>query len=187
MSNNIRNNTTSLQDLLETINNLPDASEGVELPELTNEAAISEVFEGKEVINSEGNKVIGTFTIDNEITSQNDLLAQLKSILENKVAESGGDKTSFTYTWNNSDYKFYFLPGQTWEEWFNDTVHANKNQTLIYFYGMVGITASIDWIQEDENYGYDVADCLLYPDTGNAVYPEDLIQPIEYGVSYWNY
>jgi hypothetical protein len=191
MSNNynldLQNKITRVGTLIEKVNNLPEYTEGVELPELSNPASTSEIFEGKEAIDSEGNKVTGTFTIDSELTSQNDLLAQLEAALENKAAGGGGgDKTSFTYTWNGTEYKFYFLPGQTWEEWFPDTVYANKDQALIYFYGLVGITASIDWVQESDDYGYDVADCLNYPDTGDGVSPSDLIQPIDYGVSYWN-
>lgn len=106
--------------------------------------------------------------------------------LKSGYGSSGGDKTSFTYTWRGTKYKFYFLPGQTWDEWFNDTTHANKDYTLVSFYGGVGISASIGWVQESDDYGYDVADMLMYPDMESSVMPHEEIQPIEYGVSYWN-
>lgn len=98
------------------------------------------------------------------------------------------DRTYFTYTWRGTSYKFYFLPGQTWDDWFNDTKYANVGSALIHFYGMVGITASLDWVQDenDINGGYDVADRLIYPDTGYEASSSEVIQPIEYGVIYWN-
>ena len=59
----LSNNTTNLQSILETINNLPDASNGVELPELSNEVSIEEVFINKEYIDKDGNKKVGTFCL----------------------------------------------------------------------------------------------------------------------------
>ena len=76
----------NLQAILNTIDNLPEASNGVELPELDNEAAISEIFEGKEVIDGEGNKIVGTFTIDSEVSTQTDLITQIATALEGKAA-----------------------------------------------------------------------------------------------------
>ena len=103
------------------------------------------------------------------------------------IPSGGGNSDStFTYTWRGTKYKFYFLPGQTWDEWFNDTTHANKDSALVGFYGSVGISASIDWVQESDGYGYDVADMLMYPDMESSVMSHEEIQPIEYGVSYWN-
>ena len=115
-------------------------------------------------------------------------LAAAVNTLKSGYGSSGddSDRSYFTYTWRGTSYKFYFLPGQTWGEWFNDTKYANIGTALIHFYGSVGISASVDWVQESEDYGYDVADRLLYPDTGNEVSAYDSIQPIEYGVIYWN-
>lgn len=58
MSSPLKNNTTSLQDLLNTVNALPEA--GVELPELTNEGSASDMLSGKQLIDSDGNVVTGT-------------------------------------------------------------------------------------------------------------------------------
>lgn len=55
----IKNNTTSLQGLLEMVNNLPDAGD-VELPELSNEGSASDLLSGKQLINGNGNVVTGT-------------------------------------------------------------------------------------------------------------------------------
>lgn len=57
----IKNNTASLQQLLEAVNNLPDAgSGGIELPELTNPGSAADLLEGKELIDQDGSKVTGT-------------------------------------------------------------------------------------------------------------------------------
>lgn len=53
-------NTTSLQEILNTVNALPDASTGVELPALNNEGSASDLLSGKQLINSEGNVVTGS-------------------------------------------------------------------------------------------------------------------------------
>jgi hypothetical protein len=117
----IKQNITSLQNLLEQVNALPDAgSGGIELPELTNPAEASDILENKEVINANGSKIIGAMpnngtitstmdgidiksitipegytsggtvslddTIDNEVDTQADLIAQIVNVLENKAA-----------------------------------------------------------------------------------------------------
>ena len=90
---NLLNNTTSLQEILETINNLPDANNGVELPELSNEGTSTDLLSGKELIDSEGNVVTGTFTIDSELTTQDNLIAQIQTALENKASGAPADPT----------------------------------------------------------------------------------------------
>ena len=82
----ILNNTTSLQEILEAVNNLPEASTGVELPELSNPANISEIFLNKEVIDENGKVKTGIFTIDTELNTQEDLLRQLRTALDGKTA-----------------------------------------------------------------------------------------------------
>ena len=71
-------------------NNLPgliaQISTGVELPELTSPAAASEIFEGKQAIDQEGNIQMGTFTIESELTDQENLLDELESVLEGKAS-----------------------------------------------------------------------------------------------------
>ena len=66
---------------------VPEAG-GIDLPTLTNEATSSELFSGKELIDDEGNVVTGTFTIDNELTTQDNLIAQIQTALQGKAAGS---------------------------------------------------------------------------------------------------
>lgn len=83
MSSPLKQNTINLQDILETINNLPEAGNGgVTLPELTNEGSASDLLAGKELIDSSGSKVIGTFSIDDELSEQDDLIAQIQSAVD---------------------------------------------------------------------------------------------------------
>ena len=56
---NLKSNTTNLQSILDTINNLPEAG-GINLPELTTPASTSDIMEGKEAIDADGNKLTGT-------------------------------------------------------------------------------------------------------------------------------
>lgn len=62
---------------------------GVELPELENPAAESEIFLGRETIGEDGSIKTGTFTIDTELTAQDSLIAQIKSALVGKAAGGG--------------------------------------------------------------------------------------------------
>ena len=80
----IKNNIISLQNLLNIINTLPDAG-GVELPTLINEGTSSELFNGKELIDQNGNVITGTFSIDNELSVQDNLITQIQNILANKT------------------------------------------------------------------------------------------------------
>lgn len=57
---NLTNNTSSLQEILATVNALPEATNGVELPTLTNEGSASDLLSGKQLISSEGEVVTGT-------------------------------------------------------------------------------------------------------------------------------
>ena len=81
----IKNNTTSLQSLLEQVNALP---EEIVLPELTDPANAEELFANKELINADGNKITGTFTIDTELSTQDSLIAQIQTALQNKTSIS---------------------------------------------------------------------------------------------------
>lgn len=86
-----RINSEILPELLRKINALPDAdSGGVELPTLSNPATSADILSGKEVINAEGNKITGSFTIDEELTTQDSLISQIQIALEGKA--SGGDE-----------------------------------------------------------------------------------------------
>lgn len=83
----LQSNNTTLQRLIDNVNSLPD--KGTDLPELTNPGTDSELFLGKELIDSDGNVVTGNFTIDNELSSQSNLLSQIETMLENKSIGSG--------------------------------------------------------------------------------------------------
>lgn len=75
-------------NLATTILSIPT---GVDLPELPNPAAETEVFAGKEYINASGEKKTGAFTIDAEITEQDSLLAQIRTALVGKTAAGGSE------------------------------------------------------------------------------------------------
>ncbi|MEE1084286.1 MAG: hypothetical protein UH850_11235 [Paludibacteraceae bacterium] len=60
MSSPLKQNTITIQNLLNKINELPEASGGVDLPELTNEGSASDLLSGKQLIDGDGNVVTGT-------------------------------------------------------------------------------------------------------------------------------
>ena len=62
----LREHKNLLQEILEDVNALPEAGNGVELPELTNEGTASDLLSGKQLINSEGNIVTGTIETKTE-------------------------------------------------------------------------------------------------------------------------
>ena len=85
----LQTNNINLQALLNAINALPEA--GTDLPELTNEGVAGDLVSGKELIDSHGNIVTGTnpyekTATDSEVATQTNLLAQVVSALEGKVA-----------------------------------------------------------------------------------------------------
>jgi hypothetical protein len=80
MSSPLKQNTTTIQELLDTINNLPEA--GTDLPKLANPANTDELFSGKQLIDGDGEIVTGTFTIDNELDAQDELIAQIQAAVE---------------------------------------------------------------------------------------------------------
>lgn len=97
MSSPLKNNTTTIQNLINTINSLPEAG-GVDLPELSNPATSEELFANKELIDGDGNVVTGTFSIDSELSTQDDLISQIQSALQGKAAgDSGNGTNSFPY------------------------------------------------------------------------------------------
>lgn len=60
MAHQLTTNTSTLESVLAQINALPDATSGVELPELSNPATAADALSGKEFIDADGNKVTGT-------------------------------------------------------------------------------------------------------------------------------
>ena len=89
---NLTNNTTELQAI---INILVDKINGIQLPTLTNEATPADLMVGKELIDSLGNKIVGTFSLEEEIEAQNVLIAELKAALADKGAGGNAIKELF--------------------------------------------------------------------------------------------
>ena len=56
------------------------------LPTLTNKASASDLLSGKQLLDDNGNVVTGTFSLDSELATQNNLIAQIFAALEGKVA-----------------------------------------------------------------------------------------------------
>lgn len=83
MSSPLQNNITNLQELLDKVNALP---EEVTLPELTNEGVADDLVSGKQLIDSDGNVVAGTFSLDSELSTQDDLIAQIQTALQDKTS-----------------------------------------------------------------------------------------------------
>lgn len=56
------------------------------LPELSNEGTASDLMLNKELIDGDGKKVTGTFTIDSELTTQDNLISQIQTALSGKAS-----------------------------------------------------------------------------------------------------
>ena len=93
IANAIREKTGSAGGI--SVNEMPEQIKGIkggaDLPELENEGSASDLLSGKELIDDEGNVVTGTFTIDSELSTQDNLIAQIQSALEGKAAGGGGE------------------------------------------------------------------------------------------------
>ena len=83
---NLQSKNIKIQNLIDKANTLPDKTGGVELPTLINPAETSEVFLNKEIINQNGEISVGTFTLDNELNAQDNLILQIQTALEGKAA-----------------------------------------------------------------------------------------------------
>ena len=59
-NSHLQSNNIDLQTILNTIDELPEASNGVELPELTNAGNASDLLSGKQLINQSGGIITGT-------------------------------------------------------------------------------------------------------------------------------
>lgn len=92
MANKIQNNNTSLEQILATINALPEeGSGGVELPGLSNPGVADDLVVGKQLIDGDGEVVTGTnpyekAPTDAEVNEQADLLQQITTTLAGKTA-----------------------------------------------------------------------------------------------------
>lgn len=85
---NLNNNTTQLELLLAKVNALPEAgSGGTDTSDAT--ATADKIFEGETAYGANG-KVTGTFTIENELSAQEDLISQISTLVAQKASPSGG-------------------------------------------------------------------------------------------------
>lgn len=81
--------TANSDDLPGLIRSIP---QGVELPELDNPGSAADLMAGKQLIDADGNPVTGAFTVEDEVNTLAEKLAELNTILEGKVS-GGGIKT----------------------------------------------------------------------------------------------
>lgn len=88
---NLTNNTTELQAVLEILEN---KATGAVLPELSNEGTAADLLEGKEFIDGQGNKIVGTLSLDAEMAAQAELIESIKSGLEGKAGGGGSSSTT---------------------------------------------------------------------------------------------
>ena len=79
---NLNNNTTQLELLLAKVNALPEAGGGTDTSDAT--ATADEIFAGETAYTADG-KVTGTFTIEEELTEQNDLISQIAALVQSKT------------------------------------------------------------------------------------------------------
>lgn len=86
----LQSNNTDLQAILNQINELPEAG-GVDLPTLTNEGSASDLLSGKQLIDGNGNKITGSFTIDTELAAQDNLISQIQAAVDS-LPEAGGSE-----------------------------------------------------------------------------------------------
>lgn len=91
---NLNNNTTQLEALLAKVNALPEAG-GADTSDAT--ATANEIFAGETAYTADG-KVTGTFTIEEELTEQNDLISQITALVATKANPPGTDTSDATAT-----------------------------------------------------------------------------------------
>ena len=85
---NILNNTTSLQEVLEALQNKATGGGGIDTSDAT--ATESDILSGKTAY-VDGEKVTGTFSIEEELNTQDDLIAQIQSAVDNLPEASSGE------------------------------------------------------------------------------------------------
>ena len=88
---NLNNNTQQLELLLQKVNELPEAGSGIDTSDAT--VTSDEIFAGETAYSAEG-KITGTFTIENELIAQNDLISQISTLVATKASPQGGTDTS---------------------------------------------------------------------------------------------
>ena len=84
-------NNTKYASLIETLRGKAAGGGGTDTSDAT--ATADEIFLGETSYGANG-KVIGTFTIEDELTEQNDLISQISALVATKANPSGGTDTS---------------------------------------------------------------------------------------------
>ena len=79
----LSNNTTKLQNVLDTLANKASGSGGTDTSDAT--ATADEIFAGETAYTADG-KVTGTFTINEEVAEQESLIQNIKTALEGKAS-----------------------------------------------------------------------------------------------------
>ena len=154
----INQNITSLQSLLDQVNNLPDAG-GVELPVLTNEGIADDLVAGKELINSEGNIVTGTnpyekVATDTEVNTQADLIAQIKSTVDSLPEANIGSNTIDTCNVTITSFNnIHFLSYTTYENNLVDVKCLTDNNTVVELTNVI-CGSAISFFNEYEFNGF---------------------------------
>lgn len=153
----IQDNNTSLQTILNTINNLPEfGSGGIDTSDAT---ATSEDIMLNEIAYANGKKITGSFTIDEEITTANELIDNINIILNSKVINNGGYDEfwdSFQDNGNRVNYEKAFC-GFT-----NDAFKPKYDIKPTHVYGLFwGCPATIDLAARLEELGVklDLSNC----------------------------
>ena len=109
MSNKLTSNTSSIQLILEAVNNLPNGADNGSTSDAT--AVAGEIFAGKTAY-ARGAKLTGTFTIEEELAAQNELLEELAAALEGKAAGSGETIKHYQLTFPDFDVDDLTLRGK---------------------------------------------------------------------------
>ncbi len=78
-----RTDTLTLDEMVTAIDGIEVGSGGTDTSDAT--ATADEIFAGETAYTANG-KVTGTFTIENELTEQNDLISQISTLVQSKAS-----------------------------------------------------------------------------------------------------
>ena len=165
----LQNNNTDLQEVLQL---LQTKTAGTVLPSLSNPASEDEIFLNKEAIDKDGKKLVGQFTIDDEISTITTLIPQLRETVEGLPdAESGGGSSGGESS-----------SGGTWSlSWTNSSEHVYVSH---YAYTSNGIIYSLNGEAQDTTItnipvGGLVYLCITTPYYPNLTFSENIINANE--------
>ena len=144
----LQTNNTTIQELIDLANSLPEA--GSTLDTLDNPGTAEDLMANKELLDAEGKKVTGTFSLDSELATNTDLISQITTALEGKAAGGGGNvetctveisgqpETGSAYYSNGLElvrHSGSFYPG--------DILTVAKNSIIIIFTGSMALLNDI--------------------------------------------